>query len=81
MVGSPPPGQLLTLPTPLSHVFESMNPTWGLRSLQAPLTGGQLVGDEGALSLELLDLELELALPLVVAAVSLNLSVQPPIVE
>ena len=82
MTGSPPPSYLLTLPaTPLSHAFESTNPTWGLRSLQAPLTGGKVVGDEGALPLEPLDLELELSLPLVVAAVSLDLGVQSPVVE
>ena len=59
MVGSPLPGQLLGPPlvTPLSQAFESTNPTWGLRSLQVPLTGGKVVGDKGTLTLKLLNLE------------------------
>ena len=81
MTGLPLPGQLLTLPIPLSHPCESTNPTWGLCSLQAPLTGGKLMGNEGAFALEPLDLELKLMLPLVVAAVPLDLGIQPPVVE
>ena len=82
IAGSPPPGYLLILPvTPLSQAFESTNPTWGLRSLQAPLTGGKAVGNEGALGLEALDLALELLLLLPMPSVSLDLGVQPPVVE
>ena len=74
MTGSPPPSYLLTLPViPLSHAFELTNPTWGLRSFQAPLTGGKAVSDKGMLTLESLNLELELALLLPVMAVLLDL--------
>ena len=82
MTGLAPPGQLFgVLVIPLSHAFKLMNPTWGLHSLQVPLTGGKVVGDEGVLTLEPLNLELQLTLPLIVAAVSLDLSIQSPIVE
>ena len=58
-----------------------MNLTWGLHSLQAPLTGSKAVSDKGVLTLEVLDLELELALLLPVSAVPLDLGIQSPVVE
>ena len=62
-------------------MFESTNPTWGLCSLQVPLTGGKAVSDKGPLSLKTLNLALELLLLLPVSVVSLDLGVQSPVVE
>ena len=45
------------------------------------MTGGKAVGNEGALGLEALDLALELLLLLPMPSVSLDLGVQPPVVE
>ena len=82
MVGTSPPGYLLTLLViPLSQVFELTNPTWGLHSLQTPLTGGKAVSNKGALTLEALNLKLELVLLLLVLSVLLDLSVQSLVVE